>query len=140
MKTTLFLLLVGCGFGKAVAQNSVVVNQQGSQPGAGHEVSVVQQGSGNSSVVNQSRTGTGNRAVINQLGAGNVATVNQGNGQGDSVSSSGQSVNVTQSGGGETIIDQTDGSNTISIRQSSLPTPAPSDKKKKGKTGPKRSN
>ena len=143
MKTTLFLLLVGCGFSKALAQNTVVVNQQGSPAGAGHEVSIVQQGSGNSSVVNQSRTettGTGNRVVINQSGAGNGATVNQGHGLDDSVSRSGQSVHVSQSGGGETIIDQTDGSNTIRIRQSGPATPAPSDKKKKSRSSGKPSN
>lgn len=137
---------MGCGLTNVMAQNSVVINQQGSQPGAGHEVSVVQQGSGNTSVVNQSNGGTldksmGNRAVINQSGTGSVATVNQGNGLPDSVTSSGQSVNVTQSGSGETIINQTDGSNTISIRQSGpITVPSPVDKKKKGKTGSKRQN
>lgn len=141
MKMTLFLLLMGCGFTKVLAQNTAVINQQGSLSGTGHDVSVVQEGSGNTSVVNQSKAGTpGSRAVINQSGAGNVATVNQGNGLPDSVTSSGQSVNVTQSGAGETFINQTDGSNTISVRQSGPATPAPSGKKRKGRTNGKQSN
>lgn len=131
MKTTLLMLLMGCGFTKAVAQNSVVINQQGGSSGAGHDVSVVQQGSGNTSVVSQGSESAGNRAVISQSGAGNVATINQGNGMGDSVSASGQSVNVSQSGGGETIINQTDGQNSIYVHQSGL---TPADKKKKGRS------
>lgn len=123
MKTTLLMLLMGCGFTKAMAQNSVVINQQGGSSGAGHDVSVVQQGSGNTSVVNQGGTATGNRAMINQSGVGNTATISQGNGTGDNVSASGQSVNVAQSGGGETVINQTDGQNSIYVRQGG-PVPA----------------
>lgn len=145
MKPTFLFLLTSCGLTNAIAQNSAVINQQGGPSGSGHEVTVVQQGNGNSSVVNQSNPttpvrSTGSRAVVNQSGTGNVATVNQGNGMGDSVTQSGQSVSVSQSGEGETIIDQTNGTNTIRVYQRGPASPPPSDPKKRGRTGNKRSD
>jgi len=115
MKTTLLIsaaLLTGAG---AIAQNTAVINQSG-----GQQVSIVQSGSGNSSVINQRTGTTGSRAVISQSGSGNVATVSQGS----STGADGQSVNVTQTGNTETHIDQTDGQNNhIIINQTGGVTP-----------------
>ncbi|AQG80857.1 hypothetical protein [Spirosoma montaniterrae] len=106
------------------AQNSAVINQSG-----GGQVAVSQQGSGNTSVINQSNPRPGNTAVINQSGAGNVATVSQGGSAGEP----GQSVSVSQSGHTETHINQTDGSNSIVVNQSGEPVPATSKKKSRAK-------
>lgn len=130
MKNIILLGLAALGAVSATAQNTAVVTQQGNT----HELSVVQRGSGNTSVVNQTTAGSANRVVITQSGANNVATVNQG---GESISSEANTQNTvtaTQAGDGETIINQTNGGNTISVYQSGL---APTDKKKK--TSPKRS-
>ncbi len=124
MKHIFFLSLAALSSAGAVAQNTAVINQQGGS----HEVSVVQQGSGNTSVVNQSAGQTANRASVTQSGAGNVATINQGTGS-NSAAGSQNSVNTTQSGEGETIINQTKDGNSISVYQSGAPA---TDPKKKG--------
>ena len=87
----------------AVAQNTAVISQSGGQ----HGVSVVQSGSGNSSVISQNNN-SGNQASISQSGSGNVATVTQGS---NTTGTTGQSVSVLQSGNTETHINQTDGQN-----------------------------
>ena len=102
MKTILFMsaaLLTGTG---AIAQNTAVINQSG-----GQQVSVVQSGGGNSSVISQNTGSTGNRAVVSQSGSGNVATITQGGNTG----TDGKSVSVSQTGNTETHFDQTDGQN-----------------------------
>lgn len=124
MKHIFFLSLAALTTTAAIAQNTAVINQQG----GAHEVSVVQQGSGNTSVVNQSTGQTANRASVTQSGAGNVATINQGTGS-DSAAGSTNSVNTTQSGEGETIINQTKDGNSISVYQSGG---TATDPKKKG--------
>ena len=121
-----------------VAQNTAVVNQSGGQ----HEVSVIQSGSGNSSVISQHTGTTGNRAMISQSGAGNVATVTQG---GNTTGVGGQSVNVSQTGDTETHINQTDGQNNhIIINQtggvSPVSSPAENTPPKRGKRKPKKTD
>ena len=122
----------------AQAQNTAVIHQQSSASGTGHEASVVQQGRDNTSVINQGSRGIGNRTVIRQSGSGNVATISQGTGRGDSLSQSGQSVNVTQSGAGDVFIDQTDGSNTIHVHQSDPDAPLGPDGRKRKRANGKR--
>lgn len=117
----------------AHGQNTAVVTQQKGS----HDVSVVQQGSGNTSVVNQSTTETGNRAIISQSGSGNITTINQGNGSTDATGDSVNSVVATQSGEGETVINQTKGGNSISVYQSGAAIPAPTPDKKKSSRQPK---
>ena len=130
MKKAFFLSLAALGSAAAMAQNTAVINQQGGS----HEVSIVQQGSGNTSVVSQSTQVSSNRAVISQSGAGNVATINQG-GTPDGSAGSQNSVTTSHSGEGETIVNQTNGGNSISVYQSG---PVPADRKKKtGKKPPK---
>lgn len=123
MKGIFFLSLAALSGTTALAQNSAVINQQGGP----HEVSVVQQGSGNTSVINQSSARSSNHVSVVQSGSGNVATINQGNGA-PSTTDSQNSVNATQSGEGETIINQTKDGNSISVYQSSAKT---TDQKKK---------
>lgn len=122
-KRTACIFLMSGSFATVLAQNTAVISQQSGVSATGHDVLVVQQGQDNTSVVNQSNRGMGNRAVIRQSGTGNVATIHQGNGLGDTLTQSGQSVHVTQSGAGETYIDQTDGQNTIRVRQRGPVTP-----------------
>lgn len=123
MKTIFFLSFAALSSATAVAQNTAIVNQQGGP----HEVSVVQKGSGNTSVINQSNGQSSNRVSIAQSGASNVATINQGNGSDNTIDSP-NSVNSTQSGEGETIINQTKDGNSISVYQSDGKT---TDRKKK---------
>ncbi|QJD81663.1 hypothetical protein [Spirosoma rhododendri] len=130
MKNIILLGLAALGAASATAQNTAVVSQQGNT----HELSVVQRGSGNTSVVNQTTAGSSNRVVIMQSGANNVATINQGGESTSSDTSTQNTVTATQAGEGETIINQTNGGNTISVYQSGL---VPIDKKKK--SNPKRS-
>lgn len=126
MKTLFFLGTAVLATATVSAQNTTVVNQQGGT----HEVTVVQEGTGNTSIVNQSNQAS-NRAVISQSGSGNSATINQGSQTG---SAAGQSVSVSQSGSSETVVNQTDGSNSISIHQRSTPLGSPIDEPtKKGK-------
>lgn len=113
----------------AYPQNTAVITQQGGS----HGVSVSQQGNANTSVINQARPQTANRAVVSQSGSGNVATISQGNTSsdttGDSATGARHSVNTTQSGEGETIINQREGGNSISVYQSGKPPAAlPTDK------------
>ena len=123
MKKAFFFSFAALSSVAAVAQNTAVINQQ-SGP---HEVAVVQQGSGNTSVVNQSNHGSSNSVVISQSGAGNVATITQGGASGSTTGSQ-NSVTTSQSGEGETIVNQTKDGNSISVYQSGY---APADKKKK---------
>ena len=122
MKNIFFLGLAALTSAAATAQNTAVITQQGSS----HEVSVAQQGTGNTSVVNQSR-GSSNSVVISQSGGSNVATINQG-GTPDGTAGSQNTVTTSQSGEGETIVNQTKDGNSISVYQSG---PVPADKKKK---------
>ncbi|WP_461065421.1 hypothetical protein [Spirosoma horti] len=136
MKTFFFLGTAMLATATASAQNTTVVNQQGSN----HEVTVVQEGIGNVSIVNQSNQAS-NRAVISQSGSGNSATINQGSQIGGG---SGQSVSISQSGASETVVNQTDGSNSISVHQRSMPSvlpvdePAKKSKRRDSTTGRKR--
>ena len=133
MKSILILGAMVLTVLSAHGQNTAVITQQKGS----HDVSVMQQGSGNTSVVNQSTTETGNRAVVSQSGSGNVATINQGNGSTDATGDSVNSVVATQSGEGETVINQTKGGNSISVYQSGAVVPVPSADKKKGSRKPK---
>ena len=129
MKKAFFVSFAALSSVATMAQNTAVINQQG----GGHEVAVVQQGSGNTSVVNQSNHNSANHAVISQSGAGNVANITQG---GAGTDGSQNSVTTSQAGEGETIINQTKDGNTISVYQSGS---APADKKKKtGRKPPKK--
>lgn len=124
----------------AQAQNTATVTQSGTS----HEVSVVQEGKGNTSVISQGQSSqgntNGNRAVITQSGGGNVATINQG---GSDSTKPGQSVSVSQSGDSETVINQNDGTNSISIYQgpakaeAARDTPANGTKKRGSRRKPK---
>jgi len=126
MKTLFFLSTAVLATASASAQNTTVVNQQGSN----HDVTVVQEGVGNTSFINQSNQAS-NRAVISQSGTGNTATINQDSQTG---STTGQSVSVSQSGSLETVIYQTDGSNSINIHQRSTPSASPmNESTKKGR-------
>jgi minor curlin subunit len=130
MKKIVFVSFATLSSVAAIAQNTAVINQQG----GAQEVAIVQHGAGNTSVISQSSVGSGNRAVISQSGAGNVATVTQG-GASDGTAGSQNSVTTSQSGEGETIINQTKDGNTISVYQSG---PVSADKKKKaGRRPPK---
>ena len=130
MKNLFLLSLAALSSSIAVGQNTAVINQQGGT----HEVSVVQQGSGNTSVVSQSNQASSNRAVISQSGGSNVATITQG-GPSDGTVGSQNTVTTSQSGEGETIVNQSKDGNSISVYQSG---PAPADKKKKtGRKSPK---
>ena len=117
------------------AQNTTTVTQSGTS----HEATVVQEGKGNTSVISQGNS-TGNRAVISQSGGGNVATINQG---GADSTKPGQSVSVSQSGDSETVVNQNDGSNSISIYQgpakaaAATETPVDSSKKRGSRRKPK---
>lgn len=123
---TLFLLSTAVLATTATAQNTATVNQHGSN----NEVTIVQKGIGNSSVVSQSNQAS-KRAVISQFGSGNSAIINQGSQAG---SAAGQSVSVSQSGTSETVINQTEGSNSINIHQRSMPSILPMDETtKKGR-------
>ena len=124
MKKALFLSVAALSSLAAMAQNTAVINQQGNT----HDVSVVQRGSGNTSVVSQAASaGSSNGVVISQSGAGNVATITQG-GMPDGTTGSKNSVTTSQSGEGETIVNQTTDGNTISVYQTG---PVPADSKKK---------
>ena len=123
MKNAILFSLAALSSAAALAQNTAVVNQQGSQ----HEVTVVQRGSGNTSVVNQGTRNSSNNVVITQSGGNNVATITQGTSP-DGSTKPQNSVTTTQSGEGETIINQTKDSNSISVYQSGV---APENKKKK---------
>ncbi|MCX6214727.1 hypothetical protein [Spirosoma sp.] len=125
MKNFFLVGLAALSGAAASGQNKATITQEGNA----HEVSVVQQGSGNTSVINQSTTEIGNRATVNQSGNGNVVTINQGGNDDYSAAGSKNSVNANQSGQGETIITQTNGGNTISVYQG----PASPDKKKSQK-------
>ncbi|MBD2753145.1 hypothetical protein [Spirosoma validum] len=114
MKRIIFLGLAALSGTTALAQNSVVINQQGGP----HEVSVIQQGASNTSVINQASARPSNHVSVVQSGSGNVATINQGNADTNTTDSQ-NSVNATQSGEGETIINQTKDGNSISVYQSS---------------------
>ena len=138
MKT--FLLFSATLFAgtSAVAQNTAVISQSGGQ----HGVSVVQSGSGNSSVISQNNNNSGNQASISQSGSGNVATVTQGS---NTTGTTGQSVSVLQSGNTETHINQTDGQNNhIIINQTAgaVPgaTPATDTLPKRGKRKAKKAD
>jgi len=130
MKNIILLGLAALSATSATAQNTAVVTQQGNA----HELSVVQRGSGNTSVVNQTTAGSANRVVVTQSGTNNVATISQGGELTSSEANTQNTVTATQVGDGETIINQTSGGNTISVYQSGL---APTAKKKK--TSSKRS-
>jgi len=123
MKKALFISIAALSSAAAMAQNTVVSSQQGNT----HDVSVVQRGTGNISVISQSGAGSSNSVVISQSGAGNVATITQG-GMPDGAMEPKNSVTTSQSGEGETIVNQTTDRNTISVYQSG---PAPTDSKKK---------
>lgn len=123
MKKAFFASFAALSSVVAVAQNTAVISQQGGS----HEVAVVQQGSGNTSVVNQSNQTSSNNVVISQSGAGNVATITQG-GVPDGNAGSQNSVTTMQVGDGETIVNQSKDGNSISVYQSG---PLPADKKRK---------
>lgn len=122
MKKALFFSLTVLSGTAALAQNTATINQQGST----HDVTVVQRGTGNNSVVNQGNRGASNSVVITQSGGNNVANITQGNPDGSTESQN--TVTTSQSGEGETIINQTKDGNTISVYQSG---PATDNKKKK---------
>ncbi|AKD57292.1 hypothetical protein [Spirosoma radiotolerans] len=123
MKKAIFLSFAALGSVAAMAQNTAVINQQGNT----HDVSVVQRGAGNTSVISQSGAGSSNSVVISQLGGGNVATITQGS-MPDGTTGPKNSVVTSQSGEGETIVNQTNDGNTISVYQTG---PAPTDRKKR---------
>ncbi|AUD05185.1 hypothetical protein [Spirosoma pollinicola] len=127
MKKAFFLSLATLSSAVAVAQNTAVINQQGSS----HDVSVVQQGTGNTSVISQANSGSSNSVVISQSGAGNVATINQGS-LPDGYAEPKNSVTTVQTGEGVTIVNQSKGSNTISVYQSGMPETTKKKKKQKG--------
>ena len=134
MKTFFVLSAVLLSAISAYAQNTAVINQQG----VSHDVSVSQQGNDNTSVINQASPQTANRAVVSQSGSGNVATINQGNATTNATGDSANSVVTSQSGEGETIINQSKGGNSISVYQSGAALPTPTATKKKGTQKPKR--
>lgn len=123
MKTLFFLSLMALNSTVGLAQNSAVINQQGTS----QEVSIIQQGTSNRAVINQSTSRSENRASVVQVGSGNVTTINQGN-EKDSSTEAQNSVTVTQSGKDESIINQTTGENSIRVYQSDN---RPTDRKKK---------
>lgn len=123
MKNVLLFSIAALSSTAALAQNTATINQQGNT----HEVTVVQRGTSNTSVISQGNRASSNSAVITQSGGNNVANITQGSGP-DGSSDSQNTVVTSQSGEGKTIINQTKDGNTISVYQSG---PITDSKKKK---------